>query len=109
MLLYDPQNAITPIDSSLARLTGIIYLGNKGLNMVRLKSFGYPLLLGVSRKSVIGHILDLPPQERLEGTLAAHVLGIQQGVAVLRVHDVTAHRRAVRVADKLLRLEDSLE
>jgi pyruvate,orthophosphate dikinase len=43
LLLYDPQNAITPIDSSLARLTGIIYLGNKGLNMVRLKSFGYPI------------------------------------------------------------------
>jgi pyruvate,orthophosphate dikinase len=43
LLLYDPQNAITPIDSSLARITGIIYLGNKGLNMVRLKSFGYPV------------------------------------------------------------------
>jgi len=43
LLLYDPQNAITPIDSSLARITGIIYLGNKGLNLVRLKSFGYPV------------------------------------------------------------------
>jgi len=43
LLLYDPQNAITPIDSSLARLTGIIYLGDKGLNMVRLKNFGYPV------------------------------------------------------------------
>jgi len=43
LLLYDPQNAITPIDSSLARLTGIIYLGNKGLNMIRLKRFGYPV------------------------------------------------------------------
>ena len=74
-----------------------------------LKSLGYPLLLGASRKSVIGHILDLPPQDRLEGTLATHVLGIQQGVAVLRVHDVAAHRRAVRVADKLLRLEGPLE
>ena len=43
LLLYDPQNAVTPIDSSLARLTGIIYLGNKGLNMIRLKRFGYPV------------------------------------------------------------------
>lgn len=43
LLLYDPQNAVTPIDSTLSRLTGIIYLGNKGLNMVRLKSFGYPV------------------------------------------------------------------
>jgi pyruvate,orthophosphate dikinase len=43
LLLYDPQNAITPIDSSLARVTGVIYLGNKGLNLVRLLSFGYPV------------------------------------------------------------------
>ncbi|MGD9227307.1 MAG: PEP/pyruvate-binding domain-containing protein [Desulfobacterales bacterium] len=43
LLLYDPQNAITPIGSSLARLTGIIYLGNKGLNLIRLKRFGYPV------------------------------------------------------------------
>jgi pyruvate,orthophosphate dikinase len=43
LLLYDPQNAITPIDSSLARVTGVIYLGNKGLNLVRLRSFGYPV------------------------------------------------------------------
>ncbi|MGD2036400.1 MAG: PEP/pyruvate-binding domain-containing protein [Desulfobacterales bacterium] len=43
LLLYDPQNAITPIGSSLARITGIIYLGNKGLNMVRLKNYGYPV------------------------------------------------------------------
>jgi pyruvate,orthophosphate dikinase len=43
LLLYDPQNAMTPIDSSRSRVTGIIHLGNKGLNMVRLKSHGYPI------------------------------------------------------------------
>ncbi|MGD8761273.1 MAG: PEP/pyruvate-binding domain-containing protein [Desulfobacteraceae bacterium] len=43
LLLYDPQNAMTPIDSSMSRVTGIIHLGNKGLNMVRLKSYGYPI------------------------------------------------------------------
>jgi pyruvate,orthophosphate dikinase len=43
LLLYDPQNAMTPIDISRSRVTGIIHLGNKGLNMVRLKSYGYPI------------------------------------------------------------------
>jgi pyruvate,orthophosphate dikinase len=43
LLLYDPQNAMTSIDSSSSRVTGIIHLGNKGLNMVRLKSYGYPV------------------------------------------------------------------
>jgi pyruvate,orthophosphate dikinase len=43
LLLYDPQNAMTPIDASRSRVTGIIHLGNKGLNMVRLKNYGYPI------------------------------------------------------------------
>jgi pyruvate,orthophosphate dikinase len=43
LLLYDPKNAMTPIDSSRSRVTGIIHLGNKGLNMVRLKDYGYPI------------------------------------------------------------------
>lgn len=72
-----------------------------------LKSLGYPILLGISRKSLIGHILNVPPQERLEGTLAANVLGIQQGASILRVHDVAAHRRAARVADALLKKNDN--
>ena len=46
LLLYDPHNAMTPIDSSFGRLTGIIHLGNKGLNMVKLKDYGYPVPSG---------------------------------------------------------------
>ncbi len=62
-----------------------------------------PLLLGVSRKSVIGLTLNLPPSERLEGTLAILALAIAQGVDIVRVHDVQAAARACRMADALAR------
>ncbi len=68
------------------------------------KSLGYPLLLGTSRKSFIGLVLGgLPPHERVEGTIATVVLGIQAGVNIVRVHDVAAVVRAVRMADAILR------
>lgn len=67
--------------------------------------YGLAILLGTSRKSMIGKILDLPPNERLEGTLATNVLGIAQGVELIRVHDIQAHYRAVKVADAILRRE----
>ncbi len=68
-----------------------------------LKVLGYPILLGTSRKSTIGRILDLPPEQRVEGTLATTVLGIQQGVDIIRVHDVMQNRRAALVADAIIR------
>lgn len=68
-----------------------------------LKVLGYPLLLGTSRKSTIGRILDLPPEQRVEGTLATTVLGIQQGIDIIRVHDVMQNRRAALVADAIVR------
>lgn len=62
------------------------------------------LLLGASRKRFIGTILnDLPPQERVEGTVATTVLGIEKGVDIVRVHDVLANKRAAMVADKIVR------
>jgi len=67
-----------------------------------LGSFGLPLLLGVSRKSVIGHVLGGTPGERLEGTLAATVLAVSQGVEFVRVHDVLANVRAARMAEAVL-------
>lgn len=70
-----------------------------------IKSMGYPVLLGTSRKSMIGSILDLPPKERLEGTIATTVLGIAQGMDIIRVHDVTENLRAARVADAIIRGE----
>ena len=62
-----------------------------------------PILLGTSRKSTIGRILDLPAGERLEGTLATTALAVAAGVDIVRVHDVAANVRAARVADAVVR------
>lgn len=67
-----------------------------------LRELGFPLLLGASRKSPIGRILGVPPEERLEGTLATTVLAALQGVDFVRVHDVLANLRAARVAEAIL-------
>jgi dihydropteroate synthase len=65
-----------------------------------LRSIGKPILVGPSRKSFIGALLDhLPPAERLEGTLAACIMAVMAGAHIVRVHDVAAVRRAVRVAE----------
>ncbi len=69
----------------------------------RLRLLGQPILLGTSRKSTIGRILDLPVDERLEGTLATTALGIAAGVDIIRVHDVRANVRAARVSDAIVR------
>ncbi|MDZ7370319.1 MAG: dihydropteroate synthase [candidate division KSB1 bacterium] len=58
-----------------------------------------PLLIGPSRKSFIGRILDLPPEERLEGTLAAVAISVFLGACIVRVHDVRAAKRAALIAD----------
>ncbi|MDD2234346.1 MAG: dihydropteroate synthase [Desulfitobacteriaceae bacterium] len=77
----------------------------------RLKEFrilGKPVLLGASRKSTIGKVLDLPVEERLEGTIAANVLGVAAGVDIIRVHDVPANRRAIQMADAIVRKQRGL-
>jgi len=61
-----------------------------------------PVAVGVSRKSFIGKILDAPPEDRLEGTIAAAVVSLVNGASILRVHDVRAVKRAVRVAEAIL-------
>lgn len=68
-----------------------------------LKTLGYPILLGTSRKSVIGNVLDVEPKERVEGTIATTVLGIRDGVDIVRVHDVLENLRAAKMADALYR------
>ncbi len=68
-----------------------------------LRTLGRPIVLGTSRKSTLGRILDLPPEDRLEGTLATTALGIAAGVDVVRVHDVEANVRAARVSDAIVR------
>lgn len=69
----------------------------------RLAALERPVLLGASRKRFIGAVLDLPAEERLAGTLAAHLVGRLRGAHILRVHDVAPHVHAVRVADAILR------
>ena len=61
-----------------------------------LRVLGRPILLGTSRKSTLGRVLDLPPEERLEATLATTALGIAAGVDIVRVHDVDRGRAGPR-------------
>jgi dihydropteroate synthase len=68
-----------------------------------LRALGYPILLGPSRKSFIGYTLDLPPDQRLEGTAAAVAVGIVRGADVVRVHDVETMVRVARMTDALVR------
>jgi dihydropteroate synthase len=68
-----------------------------------LRSLARPILLGTSRKSTIGKVLDLPANERLEGTLATTALGIGAGADIVRVHDVAANVRAARMSDAIIR------
>lgn len=67
-----------------------------------LHMFGYPLLLGTSRKSVIGNTLNLPVDDRVEGTIATSVIGVMKGCSFVRVHDVKENVRAVRMAEAIL-------
>ena len=64
--------------------------------------FGLPILLGTSRKSVIGMTLETPPEERLEGTLVTTVLAVEKGCNFVRVHDVKENVRAIRMAQAIL-------
>jgi dihydropteroate synthase len=68
-----------------------------------LRQLGRPILLGFSRKSTIGKVLDLPVDERLAGTLATTALGVAAGADILRVHDVAANVRAARMTDAVVR------
>ncbi|MED4226660.1 dihydropteroate synthase [Neobacillus cucumis] len=71
-------------------------------NLERFVMFGYPVLLGTSRKSMIGHALDLPVHERMEGTGATICYGIQKGCHMIRVHDVKEMSRMARMMDILM-------
>ncbi|MCI9069975.1 dihydropteroate synthase [Clostridium sp.] len=68
-----------------------------------IKKLGYPMLLGTSRKSMIGLTLNLPVNERVEGTLATTVMGIINGFEFIRVHDVLENKRAAIMTDTILK------
>ncbi|MEF9991398.1 MAG: dihydropteroate synthase [Romboutsia sp.] len=68
-----------------------------------LNTLNYPILLGTSRKSVIGNVLGVEPKERVEGTVATTVLGIRDGVDIVRVHDIVENLKAAKMADAIYR------
>ena len=68
-----------------------------------IRDLGFPLLIGPSRKSFIGFTLDLPPEQRIEGTAATVAVGITRGADIVRVHDVEAMMRVVKMTDALVR------
>lgn len=80
---------------------------NQNLELIdrlnEIKQLGFPLLLGPSRKSFIGYTLNLPPEDRLEGTCAACAVGILRGADILRVHDVKAIARMTLMIDAIVR------
>jgi len=80
---------------------------NQNLEMLRrlgeLRAIGRPILIGTSRKSTIGAVLDLPVEERLEGTAATVAIAIANGADIVRVHDVKAMIRVVRMTDAIVR------
>ncbi len=94
-LIVDPGFGFgkTP-DHNLAVLAGLATLR---------AALGRPVLLGTSRKSTLGRLLDLPVDQRVEATLATTALGIASGVDVVRVHDVRENVRVARTADAVVR------
>ena len=72
-------------------------------HLSELNALGYPILLGTSRKSMIGLTLDLPVEEREEGTLATSVLGLMAGCSIFRVHDVKTNLRGLQMAETILK------
>jgi dihydropteroate synthase len=71
--------------------------------LAELKQLGKPILLGTSRKSMIGMVLDLPPEKRLEGNLAVMAIGIANGADMVRVHDVRQTVLVCRMSDAIIR------
>lgn len=71
-------------------------------HLEELQCFNLPILLGCSRKSVIGLTLDLPTDQRLEGTLVTTVFGVLKGCSFVRVHDIKENVRAIRMAEAIL-------
>ncbi|MCI8408474.1 MAG: dihydropteroate synthase, partial [Lachnospiraceae bacterium] len=75
----------------------------------RLKKFGLPILLGISRKSIIGKSLNLEMTEREEATIALNVIGRMYGCQIFRVHNVLGNVRALRMADVVLKARRTIE
>ncbi|KAB2328872.1 dihydropteroate synthase [Cytobacillus depressus] len=90
------------LDPGIGFVKGLHYDLEMMRNLDKLVSIGYPVLLGTSRKSMIGKVLDLPVEERLEGTGATVCYGIQKGCQIIRIHDVKEMKRMAAMMDALM-------
>ena len=72
-------------------------------HLERLVELGYPVLLATSRKGFIGRALDLPTDQRVEGTMVTTVIGVEKGASFVRVHDVKENLRAIRMTQAIMR------
>ena len=96
-------------DESMILDPGVGFAKNHEQNLTaihrldRLKALGFPVLLGTSRKSTLGYVLDLPADQRVEATVATTVVGVLKGAAFFRVHDVKENYRAMRMAQAIVR------
>ncbi|TMD39128.1 MAG: dihydropteroate synthase [Chloroflexi bacterium] len=106
-LRRDPRMAATVAATGMPVVLMHNQPGGQNLEIIRrlpeLRSLGFPLLVGPSRKSFIGKTLDLPIDERLEGTAGAVALSIAGGADIIRVHDVKAMVRVARMVDAIVR------
>ncbi len=71
-------------------------------NMDQLNDLGYPVLIGVSRKSFIGKALDVDEDNRIEGTIASNIIALDRGCKIFRVHDIIEAKRSLVIANKIL-------
>ncbi len=78
-------------------------------NLSAFNELGFPILIGVSRKSFIGDLLALSPEKRIEGTIASSLISILQGAHILRVHDVSSLKKAVTVAEAIIKEGASIQ
>jgi dihydropteroate synthase len=75
-------------------------------NLEMMHQFGYPVLLGTSRKSMIGNVLNVPVDQRLEGTLATTVIAVMKGCQFLRVHDIKENKKAIQMTEAILQSKE---
>ncbi|MEH7126235.1 dihydropteroate synthase [Bacillus sp. JJ1773] len=90
------------LDPGIGFAKGLTYDLEMMKNLDKLVSIGYPVLLGTSRKSMVGKVLDLPVEERLEGTGATVCYGIEKGCQIIRIHDVKEMKRMAVMMDALV-------
>ena len=97
--IYDGQIAIFGKNSKLGKT--IQHNFELIANLNKFTKFGFPIMIGPSRKSFIGKTLNLPIEDRIDGTSASVTAGIMNGARIVRVHDVKEIKRVVTIVDKI--------